>query len=226
MFATRSNRVPLKWANRAAVGTTLAGAMALVPLTGCQNLPGGAKEQGAVIGGAGGAAAGAVIAKHNRGLGALIGGLVGAGGGYIIGASQEKVDKNKTDEASQAADRAVKNPAGREAVFKSQTADLNNDGFVTMDEVVALRNAGLSDSEMIDRLRRTDQVFELSDQQQNYLRDRGVTQRVIDAMLGMNRTGAPADARTASGTLSGTDRTGPGDRPGDYGTTADRPGNP
>ena len=229
MFANRSPLKPRNALKRAAVCTALVGSMALAPLTGCQNLPGGSKEQGAVIGGAGGAAAGAIIAKGNRGLGALIGGLIGAGGGYIIGAQKEKVDKNKQDEASQAADRAVKSPAGREDVFKSNSADLNNDGFVTMDEVVAMRNAGLSDSEMVDRLRRTDQVFELTGQQQNYLRDRGVSQRVVDAMVDMNRPGG--DARTASsddriGTPVAPDRAGDYGRsdPSDRAGTADRSG--
>jgi hypothetical protein len=44
--------------------------------------------KGAVIGGATGAVAGAIIDKK-RGRGAVIGGLVGAGGGYIIGKSKD-----------------------------------------------------------------------------------------------------------------------------------------
>ena len=56
-------------------------AFAALPLSGCENLPGTPKEQGAVIGGASGAAAGALIAKNHRLLGGLIGGAVGAGGG-------------------------------------------------------------------------------------------------------------------------------------------------
>jgi hypothetical protein len=45
-----------------------------------------AKAKGAVIGGAGGAIAGAVINKRNRPVGALIGGVLGAGAGTGIGA--------------------------------------------------------------------------------------------------------------------------------------------
>src|SRR5206468_3037042 len=59
----------------------LTASMGLTPLAGCENLPGNKKEQGAVIGGVGGAVAGAAIGKHNRALGALIGGARGAGGG-------------------------------------------------------------------------------------------------------------------------------------------------
>jgi hypothetical protein len=172
--------------NRAAVVIGLTCSIGLAPLAGCSNLPGSTGAQGAVIGGLGGAAAGAIIGKKNRGVGALIGAAIGAGGGYLIGASQEKVDKKKTDEAKQASDRAAKNPAASDDVFRANTADLNNDGFVTLDEVVAMHQAGLTDREMIDRLQRTDQIFELTSQQQNYLHDRGISQRVIDSMLNMN----------------------------------------
>ncbi len=48
--------------------------------------------KGAVIGGVGGAAAGAVINKKNRGVGAVVGGVLGAGAGYGIGRSKDKKD--------------------------------------------------------------------------------------------------------------------------------------
>ncbi len=47
--------------------------------------------KGAVIGGASGAVAGAIISKK-KGTGALIGAAVGAAGGYIIGRQQDKKD--------------------------------------------------------------------------------------------------------------------------------------
>jgi hypothetical protein len=76
------------------------------------------------------------------------------------------------------------------------TADLNNDGFVTLDEVVAMKQAGLTDSEMIERLRATRQVFQLTDEQRRYLADRGVSSVVVDQMVAMNQstvlTPAPA----------------------------------
>jgi len=46
--------------------------------------------KGAIIGGVGGAVAGAVIGKNGKG--AVIGGVVGAAGGYIIGRSKDKKD--------------------------------------------------------------------------------------------------------------------------------------
>jgi membrane-bound lytic murein transglycosylase len=48
--------------------------------------------KGAIIGGVGGAVAGAVINKRNRGVGAVIGGVLGAGAGYGIGRSKDKKD--------------------------------------------------------------------------------------------------------------------------------------
>ena len=49
------------------------------------------RAKGAAIGGAAGAATGAIISKNKVG-GAVIGGAVGAGGGYIIG---NEIDRNK-----------------------------------------------------------------------------------------------------------------------------------
>jgi hypothetical protein len=147
-----------------------------------------------VIGGLGGAAAGAAIAKNNRLLGALIGGAVGAGGGYLIGANWDKIKGDKKEDAKKAAEKAEKNPATAADVRNSDTADLNKDGFVTLDEIVAMEKAGLSDKEMIQRLDSTDQYFELTKDQEKYLLDRGVDRTVISAMQQMGAD----DARTAS----------------------------
>lgn len=46
--------------------------------------------KGAVIGGVGGAIAGAVINGKNRGKGAVIGGVIGAAGGYVLGRKKDK----------------------------------------------------------------------------------------------------------------------------------------
>ena len=183
----------------------LTASIALAPLAGCENLPGNKKEQGAVIGGAGGAVAGAAIAKNNRVLGALIGGALGAGGGYLIGANLDKNKDNKDktkDDAIKASENAQKNPAKPSDVKESSTADLNNDGFVTLDEVVAMKDAGLGDKEMIKRLQRTQQYFELTDEQIKYLRDHSVDDKVIQAMRDMH----PNEAQTASEKTSTTDQ--------------------
>ena len=182
---------------RRLIGPALIGSFILAPVVGCESLPGDKKTQGAVIGGVGGAAAGALIAKNNRLIGGLIGGALGAGGGYLIGAQLEKTNPKNRDEAVKAARDAEAHPATATDVKNSDTADLNKDGFVTLDEVVAMKDAGLGDRDMIRRLEKTSQVFELTDTQKNYLRNHDLDEKVINAMLDMNR--ATSDiARTAS----------------------------
>jgi hypothetical protein len=162
--------------------------MALLAATGCSNLPGNEKSQGAVIGGLGGAVAGAAIGgKENRLLGAILGGALGAGGGYVIGAQVDRVKNKDRDGAQQAVRNAQERPATIEDARKATTADLNSDGFVTLDELVAMEKADISDDNMIARLEATDQVFDLTNEQKQYLRDQGVSDRVIGALSNINR---------------------------------------
>ena len=150
---------------------------------GCSNLPGNKTQQGTVVGGAGGAAAGAAVAKNNRALGAVVGGLLGAGGGYLVGSRLDKDEPAARD----AQEKARQNPAKTEDVRGASTADLNGDGFVTLDEVEAMSRSGLSDEQMIQRLKATDQVFNLSADQQQTLRDAGVSNYVIRTMPTINQ---------------------------------------
>ncbi len=80
------------------------------------------------------------------------------------------------------------------------TGDVNNDGFVTLDEVIALDQANLTDDQIIERLRATNQVFDLTEEQRRYLLDRGVSQGVIDRLATLNQTSTdvPSD-RVISG---------------------------
>jgi hypothetical protein len=153
---------------------------------GCAQLPGTHEQQGAVIGGTGGAIAGAAIAKNDL-LGALIGGAVGAAGGYLIGANSDRILGKDRAAAERAVQDAQSNPATPEQVRYATTADVNSDGFVTLDEVTAMNAAGLSDEQMLARLRATDQVFELTLEQERTLRDQGVSQTVISGMRQINR---------------------------------------
>ncbi len=170
-------------------GTALLALSALVvTAVGCKNLPGTPGEQGAGIGGVSGAAVGAAVGgEHHRLLGALLGGAVGAGGGYLIGANKDRITGHDTAAAQEAVQRAQANPATPQQALSAPTADLNGDGFVTMDEVVAMKRAGLSDDQMLQRLQATGQVFELSPQQQEYLRSNGVDDYVIGQMPEINR---------------------------------------
>lgn len=162
-------------------------ALLVASATGCKELPGNPKQQGATIGGLGGAAAGAAIAKDNRLLGALIGGAIGAGGGYLIGANSDRISGKDRKSAEEAVSRAQTNPATAEQAKAATTGDINNDGFVTMDEVVALEKADFTDEQILERLRATGQVFELTSEQQTFLRNNGVSQDVIDQMSDLNR---------------------------------------
>lgn len=167
--------------------TVLAGAF-IITGTGCKNLPGQPSTQGAVIGGVGGAAAGAAIggSKHQV-LGALIGGALGAGGGYVVGANSDKITGRDTGGAQEATQTAQTRPATAQEARNATTADLNRDGFVTLDEVVALKDAGFTDAQIMDRLRATGQVFELTSEQQQYLTSRGVSGSVVNQMQDLNR---------------------------------------
>jgi hypothetical protein len=180
--------------------TALMGSLALGPIVGCSNLPGDEKQQGAVIGGVGGALAGAAVAgKDDRLIGALLGGALGAGGGYLIGMKVDEKNNSdsakKKEEAIKASQNAEANPVSAQQAKNATTADVNDDGFVTLDEVVALEEAGLKDKDIIKKLERTQQVFELTETQEQYLRDHNVTDPVIVAMRDMNRA-------SSSGTLA------------------------
>jgi hypothetical protein len=164
----------------------LAGAL-LVAATGCENLPGDEKAQGATIGGVSGAAIGAAVGGENRLLGALLGGAIGAGGGYLIGANWDKIRGKDTEGAQQASREAQAQPATAEDAQRATTADLDSDGFVTMDEVVAMERAGFSDDKILERLRATGQVFELTTEQKSYLRTRGVSEAVITELATINQ---------------------------------------
>jgi hypothetical protein len=168
--------------------TTFSVAGLLTITTGCSNLPGSREQQGAVIGGLGGAAAGAAIGgEEHRLLGAILGGALGAGGGYVIGANSDRITGKDTSGAKEATQTAQTQPATADQAARATTADVNGDGFVTMDEVVAMQRAGFSESQMIERLRATGQVFELTDQQEQYLVSQGVSRSVVTQMQALNR---------------------------------------
>ena|SRR5437660_5586496 len=170
------------------VRTTLLGVL-LLGADACQQMPGTRQQQGAAIGGASGAVAGAVIGgERHRLLGAVLGGALGATGGYVVGARTDKLQGADPSEAIQANTLAQSKPAGVQEVANSATADLNRDGFVTLDEVVAMSAAGLSDEEIIRRLQATGQVFELTDEQKRYLSEHGVRPNIVDQLPEINRS--------------------------------------
>ena len=79
------------------------------------------QAKGAVIGGLGGAAAGAIINKRNRAVGGVIGGVAGGAIGYGVG---KHIDNKKKQRAAAAAQqRAV---AAREANYRRELALARN----------------------------------------------------------------------------------------------------
>jgi hypothetical protein len=170
--------ISVQWISLGLIGTLI---------TGCESLPGNKQTQGAVIGGATGAAAGAVIGgEKNRAAGAILGGVLGAAGGYVIGANSDKILGRDKDSAETVGRRAQTAPVTVEQARTARTADVNSDGYVTLDEVVAMKDAGLSDRDMLNRLEATGQIFDLSTESQQYLRDRGISETVIRDMQNLN----------------------------------------
>jgi hypothetical protein len=191
-----------KQPHRFLVTPMLCGALIATAVS-CSDLPGTKAQQGAAIGGVGGAATGAIIggSSHNALLGALVGGAVGAGGGYLIGAHSDRIQGQDRTGAEKAVRSAQSQPATPQEAMSAPTADLNGDGFVTMDEVVAMKQAGFSDQQILNKMRATGQVFELSPEQQNYLRTNGLDQVVINEIPEINRE---TRDKLLSGTGSGS----------------------
>ena len=79
------------------------------------------QAKGAVIGGLGGAAAGALINKRNRAVGGIVGGVAGGAIGYGVG---KHIDNKRKQRAAAAAEhRAV---AAREAEYRRELALARN----------------------------------------------------------------------------------------------------
>ncbi len=193
----------LRGTRRTGAAAIAAAALIGAPMVGCEDLPGSDEQQGAVIGGVAGAAGGALVAgEDNRLLGALIGGAVGAGGGYLVGANKDKILGEDEEEARQAVDRAEREPATVLEARSAGTADINNDGFITLDEVVAMEEAGYNDRQILRRLEATGHVFELTRDQRDYLLDRGVSENVVRQMEDLNQDVRTDVLRERQGVIS------------------------
>jgi hypothetical protein len=155
----------------------------------CASLPGSRTQQSTAVGAATGAAVGAVVAgEGNRLGGALLGAVAGAAGGYLIGARTSWFERGDgREQALDAVSAARRDPATAAEARSASTADINADGFVTLDEIVAMERAGFDDSEMLARLRATGQVFEVNDDQEAALVAEGVSPTVIAQMQRINQ---------------------------------------
>jgi hypothetical protein len=147
---------------------------------GCQSAAG----NGALIGGAGGAALGTGIGilAHNPAAGALIGAGAGAAAGGITGAIiDEKREKDKEKAAAQAAaaEAAAHPPMG-------------------ITDVVQLVQQHVDDSLIISQIRTTHSVFSLSANDLVYLKQMGVSDLVIAEMQATAYRTAPRRVYSAA----------------------------
>jgi hypothetical protein len=151
----------------------------VAPMVGCQSLSRTSVKQ---VNTADTRAIPAASIQHPLTLAELTGEDLGMGGGFLVAASPEKIRGRQRQQAVAASNAAEASPSRLEQVHESTTADLNNDGFVTLDEVLAMTRAGMSDDEVIDRLRKTGYIFRVTPQQERYLTDRRAPQKVVDAL--------------------------------------------
>jgi hypothetical protein len=140
-------------------------AVLTVGASGCSTMDNTSK--GAGIGGALGTGAGLAVgaATHPPLLGAAVGGLTGAGVGAAIGNDQDRVDQQKRD-------------------FQQATAVANAQAQqrMGMTDVIAMVQQGHDEQVIINQIRNTGSVFQLSPSDLNYLKQNNVPSRVIVEM--------------------------------------------
>ena len=126
-------------------------------ITGCQSM-GEKTKGGALIGGIVGAGAGGVIGHQSGhgGEGAAIGAAVGAISGGLIGNQMDKSD---------------------------QEAQATNPSHLGILQIVDMASKDVPDDVIIDEIRRTESVYNLTSETITYLKDNGVGDKVIDEML-------------------------------------------
>lgn len=97
-----------------------------------------------------------------------------------------KTDWLETDDAASRARQAIENarakPVSADDIARAPTDHANSDGFVTFDELIAMKRAGLDDEDMLEQLRPTGQVFDLTPNQKQALIDAGISPYVAMEM--------------------------------------------
>jgi hypothetical protein len=154
---------------------------------GCQSMKSSARKSDNALEGGGAIPAAAI--NRRPALHDLVGGDLGIGGGFLIAAAPDKFQQHQHQQALDAAQKAEESPVPIQLVHNSDSADLNGDGFVTLDEILAMSRSGLTDREIADRLQKTHYVFRLTGQQERYLTDRGVSQNVVGLLHGLSGQG-------------------------------------
>jgi hypothetical protein len=133
-------------------------AIAPALLCGCESMS--HTETGALAGGAVGAGAGAIVghALGNTGAGALVGAAAGALSGGLIGHAADKSEE-RAAAAAQAAHQL---------------------GLV---DIAQMAQQHVTDEVIINQIRSTGSVFQMSAQDTIWLKQNGVSDRVLDEML-------------------------------------------
>jgi hypothetical protein len=104
-----------------------------------------------------------------------------------VAAQDESDDRAVPARATTARHQAASADLSRIDVVDATSADLDGDGVVSMDEILALGRSGLGDSEVLERLQRTGRTFDLSSSQEQYLSTRGISDDLIDHLRTLNR---------------------------------------
>jgi outer membrane lipoprotein SlyB len=148
---------------RGGVFPLLGALVPLICLNGCQSLSN--TDKGALAGGGIGAGTGALIgsATHHTGAGALIGGAVGALAGGLTGAAID--DSEQKQDAKLAAATA---PPAR--------------GPMLVQDVAQMARDHISDEVIVNQIRTSRTIFNLSVDDINYLKQNGVSDPVIAEM--------------------------------------------
>ena len=123
-------------------------------------------DQGALLGGLGGAGLGAIIGKQtgNTGAGAVIGAAAGAITGAAVGNELDEID------------------ARNRAMIEQQMGRKISAAAVTMHDVVSMSQAGVGDELIVTHLRSHGMAAPPSAQQIIELKQAGVSDRVVQAM--------------------------------------------
>ncbi len=124
---------------------------------------------GALIGGASGAAIGAIADRRNPGAGALIGGVAGLITGGLIGHSM---------------DEERRPPPPVYVATPPPPAPVATPPPVSVADVENLTHSGVSDNDIINQINSTHAVFHLDAETIIRLKNSGVSQNVIAYMLG------------------------------------------
>jgi uncharacterized protein YcfJ len=132
---------------------------------GCQSAKTRAVE-GAVIGGVLGATAGGIIGHQSGhgGEGAGIGAAAGAVTGAIVGSQ-------------------IKKPG--QASGTQYPTQGTNPNQMSIQQIVDMSKQGINENVIIDKIRLTNSRFNLTANDIDYLKQQGVSQKVIDAMQGI-----------------------------------------